>query len=53
MLNQEKVKKSKSGILADEMGLGKTIQTISLLHLNRATEDDTEKNTLILAPVGK
>lgn len=54
MLNQEKVKtKIRGGILADEMGLGKTVQTISLILLNQAKEDDDEKATLVLAPVGE
>lgn len=54
MINQEKVRtKIKGGILADDMGLGKTVQTISLIHLNQAKEDDDEKATLILAPNGE
>ncbi|KAJ3078059.1 hypothetical protein HDU99_000803, partial [Rhizoclosmatium hyalinum] len=41
---------NKGGILADDMGLGKTVQSIACCVLNRSTEPEIRRATLIVAP---
>lgn len=41
---------SGGGVLADEMGLGKTLQTLAFLSLQKATNSDTRKPSLIVCP---
>ncbi|KAI0640992.1 SNF2 family N-terminal domain-containing protein [Trametes meyenii] len=50
MISQERQSEHKAGILADDMGLGKTVQMIATMVVNRPTDEDDSRTTLIVVP---